>query len=337
MHKVMKIRGKNLRHSEIAVISAFVLAVIVTCAAQPEEGGRSGRSLEELTVAFSQSGTLNQWRVTESNDIIETAEKVGCKLIYTDADDDIVQQNSDLLWIVEQEPDYIVITPRDYYGLEEGLVAAKEAGIPVIIIERNVSGVAGTDYVTVIKSDLVRQGEMCAEYLSSIFGDEPCKILEIVGSELSSPSMERSEGFRSVIDQKDNYEIVATGYGNYTRGVARASIRILLEEVTVDQIDAIFAQNDDTAMDAIAAVEATGARTGKDILIFSIDGSSEALKAILTGKLMMTIDDPPYYGELVFDTIQKLENGEKIPTHILREDGIVYDASNAEEMLKTAY
>lgn len=336
MCKMMKLCRKCRHFLWIPALCALALAAAVS-GGQPGESSAAKRSLQELTVAFSQSGTLNQWRVTESNDMIEAAEESGCKFIYTDADDDIVQQNSDLLWIVEQEPDYIVITPRDYYGLEEGLAAAKEAGIPVIVIERNVNGVAGTDYTMVIKSNLVHQGEMCAEYLSSIFGEGPCKILEIVGSELSSPSMERSEGFRSVIDRNRNYQIVATGYGNYTRGVARASIRALLEEVTVDQIDAIFAQNDDTAMDAIAAVEATGAQAGRDILIFSIDGSSEALKAILTGKLTMTIDDSPYYGALVFDMIQKLENGEEVPVRVLREDGIVYDAANAEEMLKTAY
>lgn len=319
------------------VIGAAMILSVTACKQSVLSSASTNRPIESLTIAFSQSGTLNQWRVTESNSIIEVAKKYGSKLIYTDAGDDVAQQNADLIWLAEQKPDYIIITPRDFYGLEEGLAAAKSANIPVIVIERNLHGTVGEDYVTVIKSDLSRQGMMCAEYMVSVFGDKPCRILEIVGSELSSPSMERSEGFRSVIHEHANYQIVATGYGNYTRGVARASIKALLEDVNVNRIDAIFAQNDDTALDAIAAVEATGAKAGENILIFSIDGSSAAIKAILTGKLAMTIDDSPYYGELVFDAIRRLEQGETLPGWIRREDGIIYDSSNAEEMLERSY
>lgn len=332
---MLKMNKNTEKEKHIFQVAVLALTASIAVCISMVQG--SEQTLQSLTVGFSQSGTLNQWRVTESNDIIRAAGAAGCKLIYTDANDDIEKQNADILWLVAQSPDYIIITPRDYYGLEEGLAAAKAADIPVIVIERNVNGLAGEDYMTVIKSNLIRQGEMCAEYLASVFGDRQCRILEVVGSELSSPSMERSKGFRTVINQYENYQIVATGAGNYTRGVARASIRALLEEISVERIDAIFAQNDDTAMDAIAAVEATGVQAGKDILIFSIDGSAEALKAILAGKLKMTIDDSPYYGDLVFETIAEVENKKLVPNHILREDGIVYDIFNAEEMLKTAY
>lgn len=86
-----------------------------------------------MVVAFSQMEMNNAWRVAETESIQAEAKKRGIELIYTDAQGDTAKQVSDVEDIIAKNPDVIMLAPREY----EGLAAAKEAGIPVLLIDRD--------------------------------------------------------------------------------------------------------------------------------------------------------------------------------------------------------
>lgn len=315
----------------------FVMLLLLGCIAcsnttENEEQLKPDR----LTIAFSQSCTVNQWKITESNSIIEECETRGYRLLYKDALDDPRQQLQDILDLVESRPDYLVITPREYTGLEAGVRAAREAGIPVILIERWMNGTVGEDFVTLISTDVVWQGEQCAKYLLKEFEGTTCNVVELTGPASASASIDRGIGFQDGLEGAINVGRIATVEANYDRVAAQTEMEGLLQKFGAEEIDAVYAQNDDNAMGAIAAIEAAGLKPGQDIKIFSCDGSYEAIKAIIAGKLVMTVDNPPRYGPIVCDTVEALERGESVNENILIESTVV-DSSNALSAIANAY
>jgi ribose transport system substrate-binding protein len=90
------------------------------------------------------------------------------------------------------------------------------------------------------------------------------------------------------------------------------------------------------ALGAIAALEAQGKVPGEDVIIVSVDGSRDALQAIIDGTLGATVECNPRFGPVAFETLQKYAAGEEIPTQIINPDRF-YDASNAAEFIDEAY
>lgn len=129
--------------------AAALMAACASCSSQPPVGGSSGSGSaagsssgsgsageDKMVVAFSQMEMNNAWRVAETESIQAEAKKRGIELIYTDAQGDTAKQVSDVEDIIAKNPDVIMLAPREYEGLAPALAAAKEAGIPVLLIDR---------------------------------------------------------------------------------------------------------------------------------------------------------------------------------------------------------
>ena len=124
---------------------------------------------DEIVVAFSQMEMNNAWRVAETTSIQEEAEARGIKLIYTDANGDTAKQVSDVEDIVTQNPDVIMMAPREYDGVGPALEAAKEAGIPVLLLDREAAGEPGVDYLAFVGADFYWEGQECAKKLERLY------------------------------------------------------------------------------------------------------------------------------------------------------------------------
>ena len=101
-----------------------------------------------------------------------------------------------------------------------------------------------------------------------------------------------------------------------------------------EQIDAVFAHNDDSAIGAIKAIEAYGLKPGEDIIIVSIDAIQDAFQAMIDGKLNATIECNPLLGPQFFEIALQVVNGEEVPKWIPSEESIFYP-ENAAEILPT--
>jgi ABC-type sugar transport system substrate-binding protein len=101
-----------------------------------------------------------------------------------------------------------------------------------------------------------------------------------------------------------------------------------------DQIDALFAHNDDMAIGAIRAIEAHGLKPGVDIKIVSIDAIRDAFQAMIDGKLNATVECNPLLGPKFFELALKVANGEEVPKWIPSEESIFFP-ENAAEILPT--
>jgi simple sugar transport system substrate-binding protein len=159
------------------------------------------------------------------------------------------------------------------------------------------------------------------------------KIVELVGTVDSAPANDRYIGFREILKDYPDMHIIASKSADFTQAKGKEVMEGFLEQYG-DQIDALYAHNDDSAIGAISAIEEYGLRPGKDIIIVSVDASREAFQAMIDGKLNATIECNPLLGPKFLEVALKVVNGEDVPKWIPSEEGIFYP-DNAAELLPT--
>lgn len=283
---------------------------------------------EDLTVGFSQYASYNNWRVTNTDDINRALEEQGWKVIFADANDDTAQQISDLEDMIAQQPDYLVIGPREQEGYESVLEEAADAGIKIVLYDRLADG----PYDVLIQGDYIMEGENVGQAVVDTFGEEEeINIVELTGTPGADVTAQRSEGFMNIIDQHDNFKILASQVGNFSRTESQTAMENLIQSYG-DEIDVVYAHSDDNGIGAINAIKAAGLTPGEDIQVFGVDGTKDGLQAIVDGEMTATYLCNPFYGDAIVDLINRLEEGETFDDRVVLE-GKLYNIDNAQESL----
>ena len=287
-------------------------------------------------VGFAQTESNNPWRIAQTDSMKAEAEKRGYQLVYTDAAGSAAKQVADVNSMIAQGVDVIFLAPREEKPLIPAVMAAKKAGIPVILLDRSVDpslAKAGEDYLTFIGSDFIEEGKRIAEWLAKNANGKS-KIIELEGTTGSSPANDRKKGFDEAITAAGGFEIVASQTGDFARDKGRQVAEALLQ--AHPDADIIYAHNDEMAIGAISAIEAAGKVPGKDILVLSIDGGKEAVQAVVDGKIAAVVECNPRFGPKAFDTMEAYANGDKIDAWVINDDKF-YDSTNAAAELADAY
>ncbi|RKP51848.1 ABC transporter substrate-binding protein [Pararobbsia silviterrae] len=291
---------------------------------------------DKYRVGFAQSESNNPWRIAQTKSMRDEAARLGHQLVYTDAASSAAKQAADVNSMIAQRVDLIFLTPREDKPLVPAVLNAKKAGIPVILLDRDVDHALakpGEDYVTFIGSDFVDEGRRVAQWLVANAGKRTT-ILEIEGTTGSTPANDRKKGFDEFIKQHPQFKIVASQSGDFSRDKGRQTAQTLLQ--AHPEADIIYTHTDEMTLGAIAALEASGRKPGKDVLFVSIDGEKQAVQAIVDGKLGCSCECSPMFGPKAFAALSAYAAGGTLPPFIKNEDRF-YDASNAKEALAWAY
>lgn len=305
-------------------------------AAHAQEGLPKLEKKDTYKVGFAQTESNNPWRIAQTESMKAEAEKLGYQLVYTDAAGSAAKQVADVNSMIAQGVDVIFLAPREEKPLIPAVMAAKKAGIPVILLDRNVDqslAKAGEDYVTFIGSDFVDEGKRIAEFLMKE-KPEGAKIIQLEGTTGSSPANDRKKGFDETIASNPAFEVVASQSGDFARDKGRQVAEALLQ--AHPDADVIYAHNDEMAMGAIAALEAAGKTPGKDVMVLSIDGGKEAVQAVVDGKIAAVVECNPRFGPKAFETMARYANGETIEAWVKNDDKF-FDSSNAAQEVANAY
>ena len=287
-------------------------------------------------VGFAQTESNNPWRLAQTASMKAEAERLGWQIVYTDAAGSAAKQVADVNSMIAQGVDAIFLSPREEKPLIPAVMAAKKAGIPLFLIDRNVDGAlakGGSDYVTFIGSDFLKEGTTAGENLVKITGGKAI-ILELEGSTGSSPANDRKKGFDAVIAKNPGMKIVASQTGDFNRDKGRQVAESLLQahpEATV-----IYAHNDEMAIGAISALEAAGKVPGKDVTVVSIDGEKDALQAIIDGKMAFSVECNPKFGPAAYAAAMAYAKGDTLPVTMTNTDRF-FDKSNAKESMADSY
>ncbi len=291
---------------------------------QPDDGLKT---YEEIVVGFSQIGAESEWRTGNTASIKETAEALGVELIFADGQQRQENQIQAIRTFIAQRVDVIGVSPVVETGWESVFQEAKDAGIPIILVDRR-ADVSPDLYTTHLGSDFVEEGRRAARVMVDLL-DGRGNVVELVGTVGSAPAIDRYAGFREVLQEHPEIMIVASEPGDFTRAKGEEVMGELLQQYG-DEIDAVYAHNDDMAIGAIRAIEAYGLRPGQDIFIVSIDAIRDAFQAMIDGKLNATIECNPLLGPQFFELALKVVNGEPVPKWIPSEEGIFFPEDAAE-------
>jgi ABC-type sugar transport system substrate-binding protein len=287
-------------------------------------------------VGFAQTESNNPWRLAQTASMKAEAEKLGWQLVYTDAAGSAAKQVADVNSMIAQGVDAIFLSPREEKPLIPAVMAAKKAGIPLFLIDRNVDASlakGGVDYVTFIGSDFLKEGQTAGEALVKLTGGKGT-IIELEGSTGSSPANDRKKGFDAVIAANPDMKIVASQSGDFARDKGRQVAEALLQ--AHPEANIIYAHNDEMAIGAIAAIEAAGKVPGKDITVVSIDGEKDALQMIIDGKMAFSVECNPKFGPAAYAAAMKYAKGETLPPVMTNTDRF-YDKSNAAASMADSY
>jgi ribose transport system substrate-binding protein len=317
------------RSASAARLALLLVAGALIGGCRKESGGA-----DDFVVGFSQMESDNPWRIAETQSLRDEAAKRGIQLVVTDAQGQTAKQVSDVEDLIARRVDVILLAPREFEGLAPALQAAKAAKIPVILVDRAAAGTAGEDYVTLLASNFIEQGQRAAEWLATATGGNAA-IVELSGTPGSSVAADRAKGFRDGIARHPGMTILASQTGNFTRAQGERVMQNLAQSLG-PRITAVYAHNDEMALGAIQALEAAGRQPGKDVIVVSVDGQRAALEAIQAGKLGATVESNPRFGPLAFETIEKLRKGERIPTQVVLTDRL-FDGTNAAQFVGEAY
>ena len=287
-------------------------------------------------VGFAQTESNNPWRLAQTKSMQDEAAKRGWQLVYTDAAGSAAKQVADVRSMIAQGVDVILLSPREEKPLIPAVMEAKKAGIPMILIDRNVDATmatGGVDFAAFIGSDFVKEGNQAAGILTDFMKGE-AKIIQLEGSTGSSPANDRASGFAAYIKDHPGMVIIASQSGDFARDKGRQVFETLYQ--AHPEATALYSHNDEMTMGAIAAMEAAGKVPGKDLIIATIDGTRDATQAILDGKVLVCVECNPKFGPAAFDAIVKLGNGETLAPNLVNVDRI-FTADNAAAYLPEAY
>lgn len=286
-----------------------------------------------IRVGYAQVGAESTWRLTNTKSIKEAAKDFGIELLYDEADQSQERQIAAIRRFIQEDVDVIVLSPVIDTGWDEVLYECKEAGIPVLLSDRRIQVEDDSLYMTYFGADAVEEGRRAMRWLLQNSEDleKPVRILEIEGTIGASPTIDRHEGFREILEQNPGYEVVYRAGGEYTYEDGCMVVEEYLEDHPWD-IDVIFSHNDNMAIGAIDTLQEYGYRPGEDTKIISVDGTRIAFEAMLEGTLNCTVECSPLLGPQLMKAIQELMAGEELPIQIITDEK-VYTQENAAEAL----
>jgi simple sugar transport system substrate-binding protein len=316
----------------LIVVASLVQAACGSAPAAATQAPAAGgvKTYADMTLCYPQLGAESDWRTANTASIKQTAEEVGAKLIFSDAQQKQENQISAIRACIQQGVDVIALPPVVEDGWDAVLTEAKNAGIPVIIVDRSVSADPSL-YAAHIGSDMVLEGERAAAEFNKKFPDG-AKILELSGTTGSGAAVGRAEGFRAKLNS--NIEIIDSQTGNFTRAEALPVMQAFLQKYKAgEDFQGIFIHNDDMGIGAIEALKAAGVKPG-DLFIVSVDGTRGGFQAMVDGWFQADVECNPLLGPQVFEMALKLMNGEQVERETLTNETVYYP-DNAAELLPT--
>ncbi len=352
--------NKNIKM--VLGILFICLIVFASCSFRPwkniqnSEDNNADNINSDLTiVGFSQLGSESDWRTANTKSIQNSlSKKNGFSLIFSNGRQSQENQIKAVRSFIFQEVDYIVIAPVTETGWDTVLQEAKQAGIPVIIVDRMIDTEDENLYVACVGTDKYAEGTKAGIWLENFLeqraqnnvikepqgrteknttkdeknNDDTINIVVLEGTLNSTAQIGRSKGFEDIAKKHKNWNILASESGDFTKAKGKEVMQKYLKNY--NDIDVLVSQNDDMTFGAIEAIKEAGLTCGVngDITIISFDAVAEAFDKMEEGLINVDIECNPLQGPLIADIIGRLEKGEKVEK-LSFVDGRVFEAQNA--------
>lgn len=326
----------------IFIVTLILFCILVFCCVKTfgrrnVAGEMEEASEERIVVGFSQLGAESDWRSANTQSMKETFVSAnGYELIFEDGQQKQANQITAIRTFIQQDVDYIVLAPVTETGWDTVLQEAKDAGIPVIIVDRMVDVEDDSLFTCWVGSDFELEGKKATEWLKQYaeakeINPEEIHIVNIQGTIGASAQIGRTKGLADAV-KENGWNLLAEVPGEFTQAKGREVMEELLNRY--DNINVVYCENDNEAFGAIEAIEAAGKVVGSDIqggeiMVISFDGvNDEALNYVMQGKITCITECNPLHGPRVRAIIEALEEGE-VPDKFFYVDGAMFSGEEA--------
>lgn len=265
---------------------------------------------DKYVIGFSQCTVKEPWRVEFNKRLSEHAKGVysNVQLDVLDADDKTEKQVADVKAFIRRGVDAILISPKESAGLTNVVKEATEAGIPVVVLDRDVNW---DGYAAFVGGDNKLIGRAAGRVAVDLLGG-PGKakgvIYEICGGLASTPGQERRDGFHEVVEKESGIRIIGGLDCDWKKDKAHSVMQDALK--ATPQIDLVYAHNDPMAHGAYLAAKKAG--RAEDLKFIGIDAlPDEGVRWVRNGELTATLLYPTP-GAAGLDIAMKILKGEKV-------------------------
>ena len=322
----MKMGMKKMKKSVLlrpkVILVLFLMLLVVSCnttSFQPDHDVsniEAHSSKRNIVIGFSQLGAESDWRSanTESMKEIFTNEN-GYTLLLEDGQQKQANQIMAIRTFIQQEVDYIVLAPVTETGWDTVLQEAKDAGIPVIIMDRMVDVEDDNLFTCWVGSDFRLEGKKVAQWLKQYteakhIDAQDLHIVNIQGTLGGSAQIGRTKGLQEAA-RANGWDLLEEKTGDFTQAKGKEVMEYFLKKY--DNINVVYCENDNEAIGAIEAIEAAGKKVGGrinqgEIMMISFDGvKKEAMDNVVLDKITCIAECNPWLGPRVRNIIELLE------------------------------
>lgn len=291
---------QNRKIMSLLTATVLSLSILAGCSSKVAEG--EGK----LKVGFMNTNLSNEFQVAMLDSAREKAKELGIELVEYDGMGDPAKQVSQMEQLISQKVDAIVLAPYDKDALAPAVTKAKEAGIPLIIVNSTVVNM--DQALAYVGSDDTVAGVMAMEELAKAIGNKG-DIMMIRGPIGNSAEVGRTTGVEKVLSSNPNIKIIVDEPADWDREKAMKLVENKIQSGV--GFVGVMAQNDEMALGAQMAIEAAGKQD--EIKVIGIDAIPDALIAVEEGKLIATVfQDAKTQASTALDVAVKAAKGETI-------------------------
>lgn len=323
MHFNKQIRGKltlkTIRNMLVYVLIVVCMISLIGCSTGESNNAKDNEDVStdgKIVIGLSMNTLNNPFFVAVTEGAKKAAEENNIELIVTDAQNSPSNQMKDVENLIQKKPKLIIIDPADSDAIVSAIELANENDIPVITIDRASNG---GEVVSHIGFDAIYSGSIAGNFLIEELEGKG-NIVEIMGIMGTNVAQDRSKGFNQTIAEKPDMKIIAQQSANFDRAEAMKVMENILQ--ANPKIDGVYAANDEMALGALEAIEASGRLN--DIVLIGCDAIDPAIEAIKSGKLDATIAEPPFFlGKSAVTTALKHLSGEVVEERVILNSTLV--------------
>jgi len=225
--------------------------------------------------------------------------------------------------------DVIAFVPIVEDGWDNVLQEAKDADIPVILVDRKINADPSL-YAGFLGEDGLEEGRRAARFLLNKCKNKigPVQIYEMSGTENSSVVRDRAKGFREVISTDSKFKIIHSEDGDFLRSRGKEIAEKLIENTRQyssngryksdglyfenQKIDAVYSHNDSMTLGLLDTIDNYGINT-KNTIIISVDAEQKSIDALKEGKLNCVVECNPNLGPMLMHLVKQIAEGKTIP------------------------
>lgn len=251
-----------------------MLMIAAGCKQKPADGGKK-------RIAVVVSTLNNPWFVFLAETAAAKATSLGYEARIFDSQNNTATEGDHFENIIVSGFDAILFNSTDANGSVANVLKAKQAGIPVFCIDREINSTSAA--TSQILSDSYSGAVAIGIYFTQQLNKKG-KYVELLGLVGDNNTWARSKGFHSVTDNYPELQMVAQQSADFDRNKAMEVMESILQ--AHPDIDAVFCGNDGMAMGAYQALVAAG-KAGQ-VKVFGFDGAEDVIDAIRDKKVAAT-------------------------------------------------